>query len=304
MENTEFRIHWLSFTVHATSEDAIYLYDNLFKDTFGPLQPLGNGGRGFKEILIGLAAFKVYLHPVNANASYFHFEIPGEACDALRWEYYFGLIYYLQSNFPGKYEFKRVDLAFDHVPFSPQEVDQAIRAEKIRSLAKRESLTVYDTPFKAREDGELGCCTVEFGSRASDRMVRVYNKRGYTRVELQAKDDRAHFICMQLLNIQNIDYWFPVMISHLRDFLDIETDWWEEFIHGYGRAYLTISKPREIELDRIKKWINQQVAPSLSLFVDCSEPEDFQAMVKSGRKRRNPRLEGLARYPNYGKGTP
>jgi DNA relaxase NicK len=301
MTNIEFRIHWLSFTVHTMSEDVFTLYEVLFKDTFGALVPLGNGGRGFKEIHTGLLGFKVYLHPINENAAYFHVEIPGEACDCLQWEYYFGLLNYLESNFHGKYIFKRIDLAFDYVPFTPKEVEDAIKAERVRSLAKRESLEVFDSPFKPRENGELGCYTVEFGSRSSERMVRIYNKRGFTRIELQAKDDRAHFIGIQLLNIQDKDKWFPVMISHLRDFLDIDAPWWEEFINGNARAYLTVSKPRELELERIAAWFDHQIAPTFSVLVDGMDGVELRSMINRGRRRRNSKLDDLLRIQTMGR---
>ena len=198
----------------------------------------------FKEIHKGFMEFKVYLHPVNENAAYFHFEIPGEACDMLRWEYYFGLINYLQCNFPDKYSFKRVDLAFDQVPFTPQDVEEAIKAGLVRSLAKRESLVCLNAHFQLRDDGVEGCSTVQFGSRASERMIRVYNKRGFTRLELQTRDDRADAICKGLFVVQDTSCWFPLLIGHLRDFVDLDTPWWVHFISGYSRAYLTLFQNR------------------------------------------------------------
>ncbi len=300
MNDITFRIHWLAFTIHASSEEAIYLYDNLFKEIFGPLVPLGNGGRGFKEILTGLSGFKVYMHPINENAGYFHIEIPGEACDALQWEYYFALIIYLQANFQDKFFFKRIDLAFDQAPFTPHNVEEAIKKEKVRSLAKRESLEVYDSPFKLNDKGELGCYTVNFGSRSSDRMIRVYNQRGFTRLELQTKDDRAHAIGMQLFNKQNTDNWFPVMVSHLRDFIDFDTLWWEEFIQGQGRAYLTVSQPRVINYSKMKSWVEKSVAPCLSVIIDNNESKELDHMINRGRKRRNPKYEGLLQIPSKG----
>ena len=304
MKNITFRIHWLSYTIHAPFEEAFVLYDNLFKDTFGALIPLGNGGRGFKEIQTGLAGFKIYLHPSSGDNEYFHFEIPGEACDSLRWEYYFALINYLESNFPGKYFFKRIDLAFDDVPFTPKDIEEAIIAENVRSLAKRESLEIFNSPYKQNDNGDHGCYTVNFGSRSSERMVRVYNKRGFTRVELQTKDARAHAIGMQLLNIQDVNCWFPVMISHLLDFLYVDTDWWKEFVSGNGRAYLTVSEPRKAELDRLANWFVKQIAPAFSVLVDGLDGVELQHMIKQGRRRRNAKYESLVQGHIRGKGTP
>jgi DNA relaxase NicK len=303
MNDVTVRIHWLSFTVHSLSCEASYLYDNFFKDTFGALIPLGNGGRGFKEIHTGLCGFKIYLYPINNQHGYFHIEIPGEACDSLHWEYFPALMIYLQSNYPGKYFFKRIDLAFDNVPFTPQDVEKAITDENVRSLAKRESLEVFNSPFKQKENGEIGCYTVEFGSRTSERMVRVYNKRGFTRLELQAKDDRAHQIGLQLFNILDANNWFPVMISHLRDFIDLDTPWWKEFVAGHGRAYLTTSVPRNTELERIARWFDKQISPCFSVLVDAMDGLELQQIIKQGRKRRNAKYDDLVRKPPKSRGT-
>jgi hypothetical protein len=59
----KFGVHWLSFTVHASREEAFMIYDILFKSTFGDLEELGHGGRGFKEIYHSLLEFKIYLTP-------------------------------------------------------------------------------------------------------------------------------------------------------------------------------------------------------------------------------------------------
>lgn len=303
MTEITYRIHWLSFTVHAPSDQAYYLYDNLFKETFGPLTPLGNGGRGFKEIHTGLIGFKIYLYPSSGEEEYFHVEIPGEACDFLQWEYYQALIIYLESNFSGQYGIKRMDLAFDHVPFTPQDVEEAIINDKVRSLAKRESLQIHNSPYEVRDDGEVGSYTVQFGSRSSSRMIRVYNRRGFTRLELQLKDERAQEVAIQLLNIQGTSTWFPVMISHLRDFIDIDTTWWNEFISSFARAHLTISTPRIAELNRITNWLNTQVMPAFSVAVDALPGDELLSMINSGRNRRNSKYEGLVSSQHMGKGS-
>ena len=60
MSNIEFRIHWLSLTVHASLKDAMSLYSYLFKEYFGGLEALGHGGRGYREIYRGLLQLKIY----------------------------------------------------------------------------------------------------------------------------------------------------------------------------------------------------------------------------------------------------
>ena len=70
-EDITFRVHWLSFTVHASPTDAMTLYDLFFRETFGDLEDLSHGGRGFKSLLKGLLEIKLYLNPINQTADYF-----------------------------------------------------------------------------------------------------------------------------------------------------------------------------------------------------------------------------------------
>ena len=102
MEEIIYQIHWLAFTVHAPNEEAFSLYDLLFKQHFGDLEPLGHGGRGFRQILYSLLAFKIYMNPVLEGGDYFHFEIPGQACDVLPPDYFLALGEYLEGNFPAR----------------------------------------------------------------------------------------------------------------------------------------------------------------------------------------------------------
>ncbi len=207
-------------------------------------------------------------------------------------------------NWPGKYSFKRIDLAFDNVPFTPQQFEQAVLSDNIRSLAKRKSLEIHNSPNKLKDNGELGCYTVTFGSRSSNRMVRVYDKRGFTRIELETTDDRAHHIGIELFNMQNIEKLFPVMISHLLDFIQVNETWWDEFTKGNGRAYLTISEPRTVELNKLKKWLETQVMPSFSAVLDILPGDEMSSMIKDGRRNRNPKLDALVNNLPMGKGTP
>ena len=182
MTDITYSIHWLSVVVFAPKSVGFDLYDLFFKDIFGDFHSVGRGGRGFEEIWMSLLGFKMYDMPYQGEEEYFHFEIPGQACELIDQEIFQALDDVLRSNHPDKYRYTRLDLAFDNLPFTPQDVEEAISNEKVRSLAKRDTMTVYKTPFGEKENGELGTHTVNFGSRMSERMIRVYNRRGFTRL--------------------------------------------------------------------------------------------------------------------------
>jgi DNA relaxase NicK len=292
-EEIDFRVHWLSFTVHATRQDALIIYDLFFKDSFGPLEDLGHGGRGFKSLLRGALQIKLYLDPIRNDIEYFHFEIPGKACDHIPWEHFNSLEIYLQSNFNDQYKYKRLDFAFDNVPFIPQDVELAIKNDKVRSLGKRESLYIHSSPFQERDNGEIGTYTVEFGSSTSQRMITVYNKRGPTRLEFQMKDERAHVITRELFGTCDILKWYQIMVAHLRDYIDIDEPWWNEFIKSIGRAWVTISNPREVSMESLINWFDQQISPAFSTIVDSQPPELINKMIDRGRYRRGSKYDLL-----------
>ena len=288
-------IHWLAFTVHAPRQKGLDLHATIFENYIGPLQEIGHGGRGFREILQAALAFKLYLTPIHLEAEYFHLEIPGKACEVIPNHCFLALMKYLAAVHPEKYRFKRIDLAIDNVPFEPQQVEKAIREEKVRTDAKRETLKIYNSPYEKKETGGLGTYTVQLGSNQSERMITVYNRRGFTRLEFQVKDKRADLIASDLLKGSNFDHWFSVIVSHLRDFIDFDTAWWTEFVSSQGRANQTVTTPKEITVDRTMHWLFHAVAPAVSAMNDAVSDEIPKLLVEVGRKHRGPRYDHLFR---------
>lgn len=286
-------VHWLSFVVTGPKENAFMIYDLFFRELFGELQSMGHGGRLFDEIWHSLLEFKVYVSPRRRDIEYFHFEIPGQACEFVSWQLFQGLEDFLQHNYADAYHYTRLDFAFDGMPFNPQDVEDAISNEQVRSLAKRETLRVYKSPFERRDNGEIGTHTVEFGSRFSERMIRVYNRRGYTRLEMEMKKDRADLVAKQLFNASDISEWCPIAISHLRDCVDFKTKWWEEFVGGIGRARAIVSSPKEFSVERITRWLERQVAPALSVIHDMRPDYFLKDLIAQGRMKRGNRYDLL-----------
>ncbi len=291
MKDVTVRTHWLAFTIHAPSEEAHILYDLFFREIFGGLESRGHGGRGFKEILHSLMEFKIYLYPILKTGEYFHVEIPGGACDALDWNFLHGLWDYLDSNFKDRCQVTRFDFAFDGGPFTPQQFEQAIIEGQIRSLAKRETVRIESSPFEKRDDGQLGTYTVYFGSNTSERMIRVYNKRGFTRLEFQMKEKRANLVAPQVFRSMDADQSFYIVLPHLLDFIDLDTVWWEEFKDCTARANATVTSVSEVSTAKMVNWLNKQVAPALSVAVDALPADVMDSIVRHGRSRRGPKYD-------------
>jgi hypothetical protein len=117
-------------------------------------------------------------------------------------------------------------------------------------------------------------------------MIRVYNKRGFTRLELELKDKRADLVARELFQTDDISKWFEILVKHLKDFIDFDAIWWCDLVGGIGRAWANVSKPKDIEMGKLIHWIDHQVAPALSVLVDTQPEELMNVLLKRGRERR------------------
>ena len=285
-------IHWLAFTIHSEDRKAFDLYSLLFEKYLGQLESMGHGGRGFREIFKGPLEAKLYTAPIQKDMNYFHFEFPGGSCEAIPPTIYQALISYLNEFHPDQFKFKRIDLAFDNVPFEPQQVETAILERKTRTLATRESLKIFNSPLQARANGEIGTSTVQLGANESERMITVYNKRGETRLEFQARDKRADAIAKELLGSE-IEEWFSLMLAHLLDFIEFNTDWWNLFIGTQGRANRKVTTAKEVTAERLVNWLDYGVSGPLSAAYDAFGDEFISKLVERGRKRRGSKYNVL-----------
>lgn len=298
----DFRVHWLSLTIWGNINYGLQIWKEWFERYLGIMHSSGHGGRGFQKIYTAMASSRLYGDPPlgedkDEKQEYFYIELPGKACDAL--PIYVLKEFLIDILLNEKFSVKRIDLAWDNVPFSPIDIKNAIEADTFRSLVRKKTLEFTATPYEERDDGQIGTTSCRIGARSSIRMLRVYDKRGPTRLEFQARDDRAHNIILDLVR-RPIDQWSRVSRSHLRDyidFVDVETgaflDWWGEFVVDIARANLSISKPREEELGRIYAWVNDQVSPSLSVLVDVLGNEVIQDLIKEGRIKRGNRFKSI-----------
>ena len=89
-----------------------------------------------------------------------------------------------------------------------------------------------------------------------ERMIRVYNKRGFTGIEFEMKEERADLVAKELLSLEDEGQWYPVAQAHLLDYVDFKTDWWGSFIQANKRAGVTLSKPDSVALNKLVNWMD------------------------------------------------
>ncbi|RJP48345.1 MAG: hypothetical protein C4586_09365 [Anaerolineaceae bacterium] len=289
-----FSVHWFSVTIFRDFETVKSLWSNFFALSLGVLVNKGHGARGYKQIADALLGAKIYYEYKTAKEGkqHCHIEIPGTACEALIPSIFQDLVNHLiQNNI--RFNIKRVDFAFDGVLFSPIDFFDGLMSDNFVSLIKRdpstnnESIRVEQSPFKLRENGELGTMTVYAGSKSSERMVRVYNKRGDTRLEFQMRDERAHAVCLDVFSHAWRE-WESTVKAHVRQFIDFEnTDWWTVFIASSYKGDLKISSARKISIERLEAWLERQVVVALSVHEDIYGKEGIEKLVSEARRLRN-----------------
>jgi DNA relaxase NicK len=293
-----FSVHWFAITIFQDVEKVKALWAQFFALGLGVLVEKGHGARRYKQILEALQGAKIYFDygDEKTKVQHCHIEVPGSACECLLPTAFQDLVSHLQTN-NIRFSVKRADFAFDGVPFSPQDFLDGLMSENLVSLIKRdpspenESIRIEQSPFKLRENGEVGTMTVYAGSKSSDRMVRVYNKRGDTRLEFQMRDERAHEVCLDVFS-KSWAEWENTVKAHVRQFIDfVNTDWWVAFLAMTQKAELKISSARRVALSKMENWVERQVIVSLSVLEDVKGKEEarfwLNGLTTKARKTRD-----------------
>jgi hypothetical protein len=156
----------------------------------------------------------------------------------------------------------RLDLAFDHVPFTVEHCITAGTgdARNVRSPVRKGTALHSLGEREAGEDGD----TFVWGSRKSkSRLVRAYDRRGFVRFEMEWRGDRSDLLARELANLAP-ESWAKRSIAHLRDFIDFVDraaslnvsrcpllPWWAAFVNGVDRIHLKIEKPSRPLVDKV-----------------------------------------------------
>jgi hypothetical protein len=93
-------------------------------------------------------------------------------------------------------------------------------------------------------------------------------------------------VAKEILHASDVSEWFPLAISHLRDFVDFDAPWWNEFVGGIGRAWAIVTTPREIKLDRMDGWAQRSLAAPLSVLHDVRGERYIWNLLTRGREKR------------------
>jgi DNA relaxase NicK len=139
--------------------------------------------------------------------------------------------------------------------------------------------------FIKSQDAKTGewAHTLELGSRTSESFVRVYDKRGPLRVEVELKGDKAAAAARVIggaIEGENARPLEPVLLGIIRGTIDfvqcgtgggnvtraVLADWWAAVVHGVERIRLAVAKVED-SLDKVRAWLAAQASAALVLLV-------------------------------------
>ncbi len=179
-------------------------------------------------------------------------------------------------------KFTRLDIAIDDFGakyFKPQDVFDKYQSDcvvtRFRNCTRNDK---YDMP--------KSCCgyTVYFGSRQSEIMLRIYDKKleqngkkeeqladEWVRWELELKDDRANQFAREFSDADIfgesamgvLSYYFRIIVRDNENKSRCSLDpVWESFVNGVDKLRLVLKKVIRTLADK-EIWIENQVAPTL-----------------------------------------
>lgn len=285
----ELTVHWVRGGYYTSEDDVLELVSELTAGGYG--ESLDWGRFMYRRQHRFVAGLTVYVDPRADNMPPVLVECPGTACEFLGLE----KIRVLFCNA----QLSRVDLAFDHQLFTPAEAAEWARAGNVRTRAKR---IRFDEKVKG-EPSEGDKLTV--GSRASEQYLRVYDKRGFTRVELELKGEMARaFHAVLLDEDEALRRRSTGVLREFVDFVDASRSAnisrapllraWETFVGDAERTRLRIAGSPSPTVDRVVRYIEHQVAATLYTYGRLGY--SFSGLLRKGKSKLKSRHRSVLAF--------
>ena len=201
------------------------------------------GGRAARILDSGCLSVIEYLEEVTRKDLFCSVEIKGAGCAHLGNAGLLQLLTDLRARF--RVRASRLDVMAHTEQFSPATAHQAIKADNYNSRTKLGSKFAFTTSPEG-DTLYLGVVSKKSGGmmRAGDRLIRIYNRRGPTRVELELVSAYAHGGERMLFRTP-LEEWPSAIRGMIRDFCDFvdrNSDprvtrcellpWWAAFVEG------------------------------------------------------------------------
>ena len=267
-------LDWVTFTVWG--DDIIEVFDLWYADKFRSLVDQGHGGRFYKSTHKTDKSITVRTDPISGREQHATIEFPGEACQMIGLQGMREFYYFLLNHFE-RVRCNRIDVAFDYCEFTVQDVTDCLLDNNLRSYFKRSTIKVYNKPFEKNELGGLGTSGVTIGARSSTRYMRVYDKHGYTRLEIEFKHEKAEQVANDVLLSRTDKDALRMAMGHVADYIEFYTEWWDHFMNNFDRLYKTLPETvKEMTLEGIKQWFEDQIASAFYVLASMDKDGEIR----------------------------
>lgn len=203
----------------------------------------------------------------------------------------------------------RLDVAFDdHTGLL--DIDR-ISSDTL-SLQYVSRLRAYKVEVSGKTDTPVIGKSVTFGSRASNVLIRIYDKaaeRGFTdgrhwiRVEIQLRDDRAYNFLDLCRSFMLGEAFSGVVLNYLR-FIEPDpndsnksrwsmADYWAEFLKGASRISIFATPGGEYNEQRLTNYVTEMAGNAISCFVDMYGLDTLTNALKNRHAKPNKKYELL-----------
>lgn len=284
-------VHWLRGGTQEALEDVVERIQALTGG--GDVEAFEWGRMMYRRHYRFVAGLTVYFEPGADNMPPVLIDAPGSACELLGLEGLRELFCNAQLS--------RADIALDGAPFTPREAAAWVRAGNVRCKSKRRKF--YED--LGGGDGE----TLQLGSRSSERVLRIYDARGFTRVELELKGEAARGFRAVLL--APLDEFARLALGVLRDFVDFVDasqdsnvsrapllPSWESLVGQVERVKLVLRGRVAPSLERVTEWMEVQVSAMLAVYERLGH--SVQDLLALGRSRWKHRHRSLLHFAGVG----
>jgi DNA relaxase NicK len=277
-------IDYLTITI--TGGEVEKQFNTFFNNMFSRLVDQGHGGKFYKVLFRSDLGIQVRSCPINSEIPRSTIVFPGQACQLMGFYVIKMFIEMMEYLYPGNVVFNRFDLAFDDCNFSIEQVEKALLFDDLRSYFKRETIRFYNNPYELQDDGQVGTRGVTVGGRSSTRYMRIYNKHGFTRLEVEFKHEKAGQVARDVIGQDNPDLALRYAIGHIRDYVDFFEDWWNVFVCNQDRLFKKLpGTVQSMTSDRIKRWFEKQIASAFFILTSLEGGEYLDNLYNIGKEK-------------------
>lgn len=264
-------VHWFAGTLRGLPASHVLAVLGAYLDATPA--PRKTGGYGYR-LSAGVRTASVYWTDGRPDV---FVVLPGEVCEQLGVPALVALATELDLT-PSS----RLDVAWDTDLFTPLQLARSFEAGDVVTRIQRKPRKgerqdrCRGIEYRSNSEGD----TVYLGSRTSQRFVRVYDRRGSTRLEMELKEERAKLLWARFLSTADEGQWSALALGVVRDFIDFKDcasaenpkdrvmlPWWAAFTAWAGKVHFIIPK-QPVTLEKSRQWLKKQVAGSFAMCFD------------------------------------